>query len=45
MCGIAQEKYIDDTERIFLEDYIGKEFKVKVEKIGKKSLSVSLNIV
>lgn len=45
VCGIAQEKYIDDTERIFLEDYVGKEFKVKVEKIGKKSLSVSLNIV
>ncbi|MDW7617895.1 hypothetical protein SC499_25330 [Peribacillus simplex] len=44
VCGIAQEKYIDDTERIFLEDYVGKEFKVKVEKVGKKSLTVSLTM-
>lgn len=42
ICGIAQENYIDEKQRIFLKDYIGTEFKIRVEKESKRSLTVDL---
>ncbi|WCK55120.1 hypothetical protein PP175_03795 [Aneurinibacillus sp. Ricciae_BoGa-3] len=45
ICGIRQEDYANLTEGIFLKSYVGQPFKVQVEKINQKSLSVILNMV
>ncbi|MED4016978.1 hypothetical protein [Sutcliffiella cohnii] len=42
ICGIAQENYESDIQKVFLKDYVGDQFKVKVEKEGRKSLTVNL---
>ncbi|KGR90167.1 hypothetical protein CD30_13020 [Ureibacillus massiliensis 4400831 = CIP 108448 = CCUG 49529] len=43
ICGIAQESYTNLEKKIMLENYIGQSFKVSVEKINTKSLTVYLN--
>lgn len=45
ICGIYNEYERDLSNRIFLSDYVGKKFNVKVEKVNNKSLTVSLDLV
>lgn len=45
ICGVRQEDYANLTEGIFLKSYVGQSFKVQVEKINPKSLSVVLNMM
>lgn len=45
ICGIAQESYTNLEKGIMLKNYIGQSFKVTVEKINAKSLTIYLNSI
>lgn len=43
VCGIAQESYTNLEKGIMLANYVGQSFKVTVEKVNPKSLTIYLN--